>query len=98
VKLEVRKALRDLENARERIESQRANVRRAELNYDHMSKRVNEGVASQIELREASEQLDQSRLNFLQAVHDYLVARTDLETALGQSLTPASESYLMTRR
>ena len=98
VKLEVRKALRDLENARERIESQKANVRRAELNYDHMSKRVSEGVASQIELREASEQLDQSRLNFLRAVHDYLVARTDLETALGQPLTSTSESYLMTRR
>jgi outer membrane protein len=98
VKTEVRKAVRDLENARERIESQQANVRRAELNYNHVSKRVAEGVASQLELREASEQLDQSRLNYLQAVHDYLVARTDLETALGQPLTPTSESYLMTRR
>ena len=98
VKLEVRKAIRDLEDARERIESQKANVRRAELNYEHVSKRVSEGVATQLELREASEQLDQSRLNYLQAVHDYLVARTDLETALGQSLTPTSESYLMTRR
>jgi outer membrane protein TolC len=98
VKLEVRKAIRDLEDARKRIESQKANVRRAELNYEHVSKRVSEGVATQLELREASEQLDQSRLNYLQAVHDYLVARTDLETALGQSLTPTSESYLMTRR
>ncbi len=98
VTLEVRRAVRDLENARERIESQQTNVRRAELNYDHVSQRVSEGVASQIELREASEQLDQSRLNYLQAVHDYLVARSDLETALGQPLTPTSESYLMTRR
>ena len=98
VKVEVRKAIRDLENARERIRTQEANVRRADLNYDHISKRVNEGVASQIELREASDQLDQSRLNYLQAVYDYLVARSDLETALGQPLTPASESYLMTRR
>ncbi|MFB6231285.1 MAG: TolC family protein [Salinibacter sp.] len=98
VKLEVRKALRDLENARQRIETQRANVRRAELNYDHVSKRVSEGVATQLKLREASEQLDQSRLNYLQAVYDYLVARADLETALGQPLTPTSKSYLMTRR
>jgi outer membrane protein TolC len=73
-------------------------ARCAELNYNHMSERVQEGVASQLELREASDQLDQSRLNYLQAVHDYLVARTDLETALGQPLTPTSESYLMTRR
>ncbi len=98
VTVEVRSAIRDLEDARERIASQETNVRRAEQNYDHVSKRVNEGVASQVELREASDQLDQSRLNYLQAVHDYLVARSDLETALGQPLTPASESYLMTRR
>ena len=98
VTVEVRKALRDLEDARERIESQKANVRRAELNYDHVSERVEEGVASPLELREASDQLDQSRLNYLQAVHDYLVAQTDLETALGQPLTPTSESYLMSRR
>jgi outer membrane protein TolC len=98
VTLEVRKAIRDLENARERIESQKANVRRASLNYDHVSQRVGEGAASQLELREASDQLDQSRLNYLQAVHDYLVARTDLETALGQPLTSTSESYLTTRR
>ncbi|PSQ70354.1 MAG: TolC family protein, partial [Bacteroidetes bacterium QH_2_64_26] len=98
VTVEVRKALRDLEDARERIESQKANVRRAELNYDHVSERVEEGVASPLELREASDQLDQSRLNYLQAVHDYLVAQMDLETALGQPLTPTSESYLMSRR
>jgi outer membrane protein TolC len=98
VKVEVRKAIRDLENARERIEAQETTVRRAQLNYDHLSQRVDEGVARPVELREASDQLDQSRLNYLQAVYDYLVARSDLETALGQPLTPTSESYLMTRR
>jgi len=98
VKVEVRRAVRDLENARERIETQETNVRRAKQNYDHISDRIDEGVARQIELREASDQLDQSRLNYLQAVYDYLVARSDLETALGQPLTPSSESYLMTSR
>lgn len=98
VKVEVRQAIRDLENARERIQAQEANVERAELNYQHVSERVSQGVSSSIELREASEQLDQSRLNYLQAVYDYLVARSDLETALGQPLTPTSESYLMTGR
>lgn len=98
VKVEVRSALRDLETARERIEAQETNVRRAQLNYDHVSARVSEGTSSQLELREASDQLDQSRLNYLQAVHDYVVARSDLETALGQPLTSASASYLLTRR
>ena len=98
VAVEVRRAVRDLENARERINAQETNIQRAELNYEHVSKRVTEGVASPVELREASEQLDQSRLNYLQAVYDYVVARSNLETALGQPLTPTSESYLMTRR
>jgi len=98
IKVEVRRAVRDLEDARQRIEAQETNVRRAELNYDHVSERVEEGVSTQLELREASDQLDQSRLNYLRAVRDYLVARSNLETALGQPLTPASESYLMTRR
>jgi outer membrane protein len=98
VKVEVRKAVRDLEDARQRIDAQETNVRRAEMNYEHVSKRVGEGAANQVELREASDQLDQSRLNYLRAVRDYLVARSNLETALGQPLTPTSESYLMTRR
>ncbi len=98
VKVEVRRAVRDVENARERIATQKTTVRRAEQNYEHVSKRVEEGASRPIELREASDQLDQSRLNYLQAIHDYLVARSDLETALGQPLTPTSESYLMTRR
>lgn len=97
VKVEVRRAVRDLENARERIATQKTTVRRAEQNYDHVSKRVAEGASRPIELREASDQLDQSRLNYLQAIYDYLVARSDLETALGRPLTPASESYLTTR-
>ncbi|MFP4227856.1 MAG: TolC family protein [Salinivenus sp.] len=98
VAVEVRRAVRDLETAREQIDAQETNVRRAELNYDHVSKRVSEGVATPTELREASDQLDESRLNYLQAVYDYLVARSDLETALGRPLTPTSESYLMTDR
>ncbi|MFB6098347.1 MAG: TolC family protein [Salinibacter sp.] len=98
IKVQVRRALRNLENARKRIQAQKANVRQAELNYDQTAKRVSAGVANQLQLREASEQLDRSRLNYLRAVHDYLVARSNLETALGQPLTPASESYLMTRR
>ncbi|PSQ97972.1 MAG: TolC family protein [Bacteroidetes bacterium SW_9_63_38] len=97
VTVEVRRAVRDLETARERIQTQETTVRRAKQNYQHVSERVAEGVARPLELREASDQLDQSRLNYLQAIYDYLVARGDLETALGQPLTSTSASSLMTR-
>ena len=69
--------------ARSRLRTQERNVDRAELNYSFVETRLQEGVASPIELREASDQLDQSRLNFLQAVHDLLVARSTFRTAIG---------------
>ncbi|GIV59652.1 TolC family protein [Rhodocaloribacter litoris] len=83
VKLEVEQALRNLEAARQRIEAQRRNVDRAELNYDYALARLQEGVASPLEVREASEQLDQTRLNYLQAMHDLLGARAAFEAAVG---------------
>lgn len=89
VRLEVDRAIRDVSDARIRLRTQEKNVDRASLNYSFIETRLREGVANPLELREASDQLDQSRLNFLQAVHDVLVARAMFETAIGMS----SSSY-----
>lgn len=94
VRLEVGSALRNLQAARLRIESQEQNVSRAELNYEYALQRLSEGVATHLEERNASEQLDVSRLNYLQAVHDYLVARSAFQTALGKPLTEPSRLNL----
>ena len=83
IRLEVEQALRELKLARGQILTQERNRDRAELNYSHAQARVREGVSSQFELREASEQLDESRFNYLQAVHDYLVARVGYLVAIG---------------
>ena len=91
VQLEVERALRDLRTARQQILSQNENTRRAEVNYEHTDTRLREGVSSPIELREASQQLDQSRLSYAQAVHDYLVARSAFEAAIGQPLSEPSD-------
>ena len=96
VQLEVELALRNLETARQQILSQERNVGRAELNYEHAHARLREGVATQLEERDASDQLDQSRLNYLQAVHDYLVARSTYETALGTPLARQADMKLTT--
>lgn len=85
VRVEVDRTMRDVSDARVRLRTQEKNVDRASLNYFFIETRLKEGVASPIELREASDQLDQSRLNFLQAVHDVLVARAMFETAIGVS-------------
>ncbi len=94
VHLEVGNALRNLEAARLRIESQEQNVARAELNYEYAQQRLSEGVATHLEERNASEQLDLSRLNYLQAVHDFLVARSAFQTAIGKPLTEPSRLNL----
>ena len=98
VELEVRRALRNLEDARQRIRNQEQNVERAQTNYEFVSKRVQQGVSNQLELREASDQLDQSRLNYLQAMHDYLTAQSAFEAALGLPIAePASDFQFTTR-
>ena len=88
VKLEVEQALRNLRAAQERLDSQTENVERAELNYEYAQQRLREGVARPIEEREASQQLDQARLNRLQAAFDYVSALSALETAVGRPLRP----------
>lgn len=98
IAIEVRGARRALLNAQQRIQSQSQNVDRAEINYEYTAQRVGEGVSSPLELREASDQLDQSRLNYLQAVYDYLVARSDLQTAMGMPLSAVDDELQMTKR
>jgi len=92
IRTEVQKSMRDVAAAQQRMASQEQNVDNADLNYSFVDARLREGVASPIELREASNQLDQSRLNFLQAVHDYVVAISSYETALGAPTNELIES------
>jgi outer membrane protein TolC len=83
VLLEVEDALAEMRAARERVLIQQTNVDFAEQNYEVSNQRVLQGVATTMERREASTQLDESRLNLLQAIHDYLSARSALLAAVG---------------
>ena len=86
IRQEVSVAMRNLDVARKQILTQERNVDRAQLNYTFAQKRLTEGVSSPLEERNASEQLDQSTLNYLQAVHDYLRAKSAFETAVGMPM------------
>jgi len=85
IRVEVESALRGVRSAHTRMLNQQKNVDRAELNFKYAEARLKEGVATPLEVRSASDQLDQSRLGYLQAVHDFLVARSAYETAMGMS-------------
>ncbi len=83
IRVEVEQSLRNLRAAQTRMLSQQQNVERAELNFEYAESRLKEGVATPLEVRETSNQLDQSKLGYLQAVHDFLVARSAYQTAIG---------------
>lgn len=87
--LEVAQAVRDLAGARERVGASQQNVGRAETAYAYAIERLRNGVASQLDVRQASDGLDQARLNYLQAVYDVLAAQSAYERATGL-IAPAS--------
>lgn len=89
-RLEVAGALRDLESARRRLATQRQTVETAVTAFTFASARLEEGVATQVDVRVASQNLDVARLNYLQAVYDALVARSAYERATGTIGTPAA--------
>ncbi|MEX2600864.1 MAG: TolC family protein [Balneolaceae bacterium] len=84
VYIEVDQALRALDNATRRIRSQQRNIEQAEANYENARRRLQEGVGTSMEERQASSLLDQSQLNYLSAVHDFLTAVSRYETATGK--------------
>ncbi|MCH8569181.1 MAG: TolC family protein [Balneolales bacterium] len=81
--LEVEQAVRGLETALRRIQSQSRNIEQARLNYEIASTRLREGVGNTLEERQASSLLDQSRLNYLSAMFDYRVAVARYKTTTG---------------
>jgi outer membrane protein len=84
VRTEVARSVRTLRSTWEQLQSQDRNLENAELNYKHATLRVDEGVAGTVELRDANEQLDNSRLNYFQSVHDYRLAEIQYEVAVGR--------------
>ena len=87
VRFEVDAALRTLRTAERQVATQRQNLRRAEVNYEHARRRFDEGVISAFEERQANDLFDQSKLGYLQSVHDYLLAQSAYLTATGTSAT-----------
>ena len=91
---EINASLRNLASAHEQILAQQANVSNAELNYEFTRSRHREGVTESQTLRTASRQLDNSRLNYVQAVHAFLIAQNAVEVALGVPLDQRSDMRL----
>lgn len=89
VYLEIDQSLKTLETAFKRIKSQERNLDQAELNYDFALRRLQEGAGTALQERQASSLLDQSKLNYLSAVYDYLTALSQYEKSIGKPVLDA---------
>lgn len=75
-----------------RAEGQRAAVGEADRGFEIASSLYREGTASRLEVIDAEFALRRSEMNYAQAVYDFLVARAQLDLAVGS--VPAVETAL----
>ncbi len=71
-----------LESAQKRIDAQARTVEQAEKGYKIATTRYNTGSGTQLEVNDADLALMRARVNKIQAMYDYAVARVDLEETL----------------
>ena len=81
---EVRTIVESAEEAQLRATGQRLAVEQAGRGFEIASAQYREGLGSQLELTDAEVALRQSEFNYAQAVFDYLVARAQLDEAVGR--------------
>jgi outer membrane protein len=85
VRLEVVKAVKDLEALRRAYEAQTATVSLAEETYAIAQTRFHNGLSTQLELTDADLALAQARVNYATTLYQYDVAVANLERALGRA-------------
>lgn len=81
---QVRTIMEAVEEAYLRAAAQELAVGQAGRGFEIARAKYSEGLGSQLELTDAEVALRQSEFNYAQAVYDYLVARAQLDEAIGQ--------------
>lgn len=81
---EVTNAREQYRNAARRIDFQERNLELANKIYDTAQIKYRDGVGSSIEVQQAEQTLYQTQQNFTQAAYDLVVAKSDLDRALGR--------------
>ncbi|WP_413853898.1 TolC family protein [Candidatus Ruminimicrobium bovinum] len=84
VRIEVKTAWLNLEEAKKRIESTKGVVAQAQENLNSKMLRYRNGLISQLELNDAISDLNTSELSFVQAIHDAHMALSELNFSVGR--------------
>lgn len=81
-KINVRKAVNTLIDAREQIDVMGRNIGLAQRSYDMTARSYRNGTTELLDLRDAEEQLNQAKLGLASQKFNYISAMLDLETEL----------------
>jgi outer membrane protein TolC len=84
VTLEVLNARAQYNNARQRLTNQEKNLALAQRILTRTKTKYKEGVGSSIEITTAEQELYRTQANYLNAMYDLVVAKADLDKALGK--------------
>ncbi len=84
-RLQVRRALLDLEHASEALDASGGNVELARKGFKIATARYEEGLTTLVELKQSNLALSEARLGRLKSLREYLVAIADFEYAAGWS-------------
>ncbi|MEJ2614749.1 MAG: TolC family protein [Ignavibacteriaceae bacterium] len=84
ISTQVKAKIYELNRVRSSIDAQERNVNLAEKAYDISIVRYKEGTGNQLEVQNADMELKQARINRLQTVYDYIIAKSSLDEILGK--------------
>ncbi len=83
IHVQVKSLLYSVEEARKTIEAQQGNIDQARRALELAELRYREGQATLLDLDDSRLALNQAQTNYYQAVYNYLIARINLDRALG---------------
>ncbi|MEN3324959.1 TolC family protein [Mariniflexile soesokkakense] len=84
VKLELATIISDWNHAKLQYETQKRTVEAAEVNYVMNTNRYSNGIGSKLEVTDAELALTTSQINFLYAIYNLKINKTELQRAVGK--------------
>lgn len=85
LKLVIKQSMDNMSTCVKRFDAAQKGVAQAEKGYMISQKRYDTGAGTLLELNDAELALTQSKLNFNQAIYDYMVAKAELDKVLGKT-------------
>ena len=84
LQLAIKQYIDNMNTCVKRFDASQKGVEQAERGYMISQKRYDTGAGTLLEMNDSELALTQAKLNFNQAIYDYMVAKADLEKVLGQ--------------